>query len=186
MLQSVPFLAMWCVAARTGGVAFGRPLIRSLLGSGFAAPALVRASLIVEPTSRCRLPNSNLRVALLGLVAGAVLSQPDAAECMPPSKRKAKAVAAPSAKKKAGPALTPSGWAHRPRRLALSVSSPRRAACTTTSRARWRTAPLSTPSSPPPTASSGWSLEARGLGGGNRDHGLRTAEHENRDRRYRT
>ena len=104
---------MWRVAARIGGVAFGRPLISSLLGSGFAAPALVRASLIVpslanlqhaEPTSRCRLPNSNLRVALLGLVAGAVLSQPDAAECMPPSKRKAKAPAASSAKKKAGPA----------------------------------------------------------------------------------
>ena len=61
------------------------------------------------------------------------------------------------------------------RRLALTVSSPRRAACTTTSRARWRTAPWSTPSSPPPTASSGWSLEARGLGGGNRDQGAQNS-----------
>ena len=71
-----------------------------------------------------------------------------------------------------------SGWAHQPRRLVLSVSSPRRAACTTTSRARWRTAPWSTPSSPPPTASSGWSLESRGLEAQNRDQGA----HGNRDR----
>ena len=68
-------------------------------------------------------------------------------------------------------AWSASGWAHRPRRLVLSVSSPRRAACTTTSRARWRTAPWSTPSSPPPTASSGWSLESRGLEAPNRDQG---------------
>jgi hypothetical protein len=247
---------MWRVAARIGGVAFGRPLIGSVLGSGFAAPALVRASLIApslaslqhaEPTTRCQ-PGSKLRVALLGgLVAGAgVLLQPNAAECMP-KKRKAPAAPAPApAKKKAGPALTAieaalqpgedeyemekvvadrliggkkeylvkwkgwadkhnswepvehlanvlddikeyhkakeaanaahlkrlkddkaareaarlaagnaSGWAHRPRQLASSVSSPRPAACTTTLRARWRTAPWSTPSSPPPTASSG-------------------------------
>jgi hypothetical protein len=64
-----------------------------------------------------------------------------------------------------------SGWAHQPRRLVLSVSSPRRAACTTTLRARWRTAPRSTPSLPPPTASSGWSLESRGLEAQNRDQG---------------
>ena len=109
---------MWRVAARIGGVALGRPLIGSVLGSGIAAPALVRASLILpslanlqhaEPTSSCRLPKSNLRVALLGLVAGAVLSQPDAAECMPPKKKaKAAPAAAPLSKKKAaGPSLTP-------------------------------------------------------------------------------
>jgi hypothetical protein len=32
---------MWRVAACIGGVAFGRPLIGSVLGSGFAAPALI-------------------------------------------------------------------------------------------------------------------------------------------------
>ena len=87
---------MWrVIAARIGSVALGRPLI-------------VRASRIVpsltnlqhaEPTSRCPLPNSNLRVALLGLFAGAMVSQPNAAECMPSGKRKATAPAAASAKK---------------------------------------------------------------------------------------
>ena len=54
------------------------------------------------------LQTCNLRVAL-GLVAGAgvLLSQPDAAECMPKGKRKAPAAAAaPAPKKKAGPALS--------------------------------------------------------------------------------
>jgi len=35
---------MWRMAARLGGVALGRPLIGSVLGSGLAAPALVRAA----------------------------------------------------------------------------------------------------------------------------------------------
>jgi hypothetical protein len=68
--------------------------------------------------------------------------------------------------------------------LVLSVSSPRRAAfraaCTTTSRARWRTAPWSTPSSPPPTASSGWSLESRSLEAQNRDEGAHRTGYRDR------
>ena len=46
-----------------------------------------------------------------------------------------------------------SGWVAQAHRQASSASSPRRARCITISRARWRTAPLSTHSSPQPTPS---------------------------------
>ena len=105
---------MWRVA-RLGGAAFGRrSLIGSALGSGFAAPTLVKAAAITIPSLNnvqqveWRNPcGADLRIAL-GLAAGlgGLVFQPDAAECMP-TKRKAPAAApAPAKKKKAGPALS--------------------------------------------------------------------------------
>ena len=104
---------MWRIAARFGGVVCGRPLVGSVLGSGLAAPALIRATSVTVP-SLINLQNVgpttgsryDLRVAL-GLAAGCGLlaAQPDATECMP--KRKAKAAAPTAAKKKkAGPELS--------------------------------------------------------------------------------
>ena len=43
-----------------------------------------------------------------------------------------------------------------------------------------RTAPWSTPSSPPPTASSGWSLESRSLEAQNRDEGAHRTGYRDR------
>ena len=148
---------MWRVAPRIGGVAFGRPLIGSVLGSGFAAPAPVRPTSRSTCCARAGIAQEPMNTDVL-----AWWKLRDHNEAADPSTGRPEGLLTSLA-------WSVSGWAHQPRRLVLSVSSPRRAACTTTLRARWRTAPRSTPSLPPPTASSGWSLESRGLEAQNRD-----------------
>ena len=68
---------MWRIAARLGGVALARPCIGSVLASGLAAPALLRASSVSvrslanlqqrNPTTRSQY---DLRLHALGLAAG--------------------------------------------------------------------------------------------------------------------
>ena len=106
---------MWRVAARFGAAAFARPCIGSVLasGSGWAAPALVRAASFSVPSlanlqqcDRTTRSRHDLRVAL-GLAAGVdmLAEQSDATECAPKKKQKAAAPAA-AKKNKAGPALS--------------------------------------------------------------------------------
>ena len=151
-----------------GGVAFGRPLIGSVLGSGFAAPAPVRPTSRSTCCARAGIAQEPMNTDVL-----AWWKLRDHNEAADPSTGRPEGLLTSLA-------WSVSGWAHQPRRLVLSVSSPRRAACTTTLRARWRTAPRSTPSLPPPTASSGWSLESRSLEAQNRDEGAHRTGYRDR------
>ena len=112
-----------------GGVAFGRPLIGSVLGSGFAAPAPVRPTSRSTCCARAGIAQEPMNTDVDDVLAWWKLR--DHNEAADPSSGRPEGLLTSLA-------WSVSGWAHQPRRLVLSVSSPRRAACTTTSRARWR------------------------------------------------